>query len=252
MTDAARHREQTERLLALYTRVVDDCIALGLKNPVIATDSTSDFADYRLAEVVGYERRGVLLDPADAGTAHLAGISPEQLNWRLGGSDFALVSDPSTAMADFFRNSFVPIDQAQVLGHTCRLYARRQVAMRGSPDGWVTAAGLTVTARADVLRQWPVIRIGGQANFGYLGRVPGVTARLLLPKGDKPIEAVMKVSGNDYLIILHINPADVPAGGDMVNVHLDFDAFFIPKQIGANQDTRRLVMPLPTRATLDR
>ncbi len=121
------------------------------------------------------------------------------------------------------------------------------VGMKGMAGTWLVREGFAVTGPADVLRQRPVVRLRGQAFSVPLlgGRLPGVQATLSVAgRPDVPARAELRPDGEDYVLTLALDPADLPGGGP-AEVRLTFDRWFVPKALGMGEDNRELVLPTP-------
>ena len=253
-------------LVGMYDRMFDDCQAMGWTSPAIAVDCTSDFLYHKNLTILGYERHGVLLS-AGGSIGQLQAYPVAELFERMRRSDFAVITRLAGPAPEYqfpfdlqlqelhpqilawCRQNMTELRRLHVFDRDIDVFIRPSVKMQAAADGWITSDGLTVTGLAAVLRQRPVIEMRGQANFQYLGRVPHVTAALLREGGQIPVPADITASGSSYLITVRLNPGDVPVAGT-AEVHIAFDAHFVPREIGANADTRALVMPLPSEAVL--
>jgi hypothetical protein len=84
-------------------------------------------------------------------------------------------------------------------------------------------------------------------NFEYLeDKVPNVSAQLLMP--DYPsqnIEAEIVAFGDNYCIILDLEPQSLEVDA-LGQIHISFDTYFVPKDIGVSQDETQLVIRAPT------
>ena len=269
-TYISQRRAEVNQLTAMYDVIGAQCQAMGWTSPNIAVDCIEDFLTPKNLTILNYERHGEMV----SGEATLGGLTayePADLFNRLKLSDFAIVTKrvgPQPAyqfpfdeqmqalhpqILAFCRRNMIELGQFRVFDRDIDLFIRPAVTVQAAADGWITSDGMTVSGLAAVLRQWPIIEMRGQANFQYLGRVPRVRAALLTPDGGrKDVPAAMTASGSDYTIVLRPEPADIPQGG-RVQIHVDFDARFVPHQMSsANADTRELVMPLPTQAVVKR
>lgn len=261
------YRPEVQRLVTMYDHMTQECQELGWQSPAIANDCIVDWLHHKNLTILAYERHAILFSAGQSLGALDAYPIPE-LYERLRLSDFAILTRPTGAIQGFqfpfdrqmdqlrpdvlkfCRANMVELEQFHCLDRNVTLFIRPAVKMQAAADGWITSDGMTVTGLAEVLRVWPVIEMRGEANFQYLGRVPGVTAYLPLPDRQRqPVQVQITAAGTHYVIHLRLSPADLPTTGP-VSIHVGFDAHFIPRDIGANADTRELVMPLPAEARL--
>jgi hypothetical protein len=64
-------------------------------------------------------------------------------------------------------------------------------------------------------------------------------------KGSLPVPASLQRTDGGYEIRIDTSAVELPPF-DPVRFQLTFDTFFLPKEIGINDDTRKLVVPAPT------
>ena len=61
----------------------------------------------------------------------------------------------------------------------------------------------------------------------------------------KSVPATFRRVGERYEILIDTSSIELPPS-DLISLRLKFDAFFVPKEIGINGDTRELVVRVPT------
>jgi hypothetical protein len=149
----------------------------------------------------------------------------------------------------------VPLRHFQVFAHHFTLYMRPSVKVLGDSGGWITSQGLTLVAPAKILRRWPNIQLGGTTILAeHLG---GIRMRAQFETsdgkaGEVPVEFTLPLvaeQATQYKAAIHLDPTKLATDGD-VKVKLSFDRFVVPRDIGFNADTRKLVMMTPKKVTL--
>jgi hypothetical protein len=137
-------------------------------------------------------------------------------------------------------------------GGEVTVYSRPTLTINGDSAGWVTSAGLSLQGSTDALRIRPVVELRGPNNsVRYGGRLPQVHATLLLPNhSPRPVSATLTAVGEEYRLVLRF-PRNLPPHAP-AEVRLTFDAYFVPKQLGLNEDMRELVIETPTLVTCRR
>jgi hypothetical protein len=266
------YRPEVEKLDAMYDRMARECQLLGWTSPAVAIDGNIDYLYHKILTILAYERDGILLNTGEA-LGRLQRYDAKELYDRLALSDFAMITKNTGATPPFeypfdhqmeewhgdvmkwCRQNMVELEYDELgmpFDREITLFIRPAAGMHAEADGWITSAGLDVTALAAALRQFPIIEVRGQADFSLLPRTPRVTATLSLPRGrEAPLPATFDRAGSNYTITIATALAEMPESGT-VHVHLNFDTHFVPKELGANADTRELVMKIPERASLHR
>jgi hypothetical protein len=124
---------------------------------------------------------------------------------------------------------------------------RVPIRVEGASGGWITSSGLVVVSPGELLRHLPTIELRGQNTlFEHFGRGLHVRAQLANP-GQPPrdVAATMTPPGPEYRILVHLDKADIRTDQD-VHVKILFDEYVVPKDVGAFDDLRQLVVATPT------
>jgi hypothetical protein len=263
-------RPDAEEVVRLFDTIARYSGDLGRTAPRISVDAQHDYLYPPIAAAVGYERHHLLLRPElRLGGTIFAVTEPEAVAAVLD-SDFVVLTthtdqDESASaypfnqsipplrprLAALCRERFLPLDRFHFYDTDLVLYARPGLKLEGDSAGWITSRGLSLTGSAVALRAFPNVELTGRAP-ARLVATAGVQAALRSPgRQPKPLAAAMTRSGSTYHITLTVPPEDLPAAGD-VTVHLAFDAFFVPRDLGLSTDTRELVVRTPEQVALAR
>jgi hypothetical protein len=263
-------RAEVEQLLRFYDTIGQYSREFGWDTPRISVDTVADYLYPTALRPLFYERQGVLLSPRiRLGTVGpgVPGVTEAEALALLQDSDFVILTNTAAPRASiypfeqsmealrpkllaFSEQAFIPLQRLHVFDRDVTLYIRPSLKIAGNSGGWLTSKGMTLTGSSTVLQTRPHIELTGQSNFGYLGGVPGVRAQLLLPdQAPRDIPASLVASGEDYRMTIDVSPEDLPAASP-VQILVRFDRFFVPKEIGLNEDTRQLVIRTPSGVTL--
>jgi hypothetical protein len=263
-------RQDSEEVVRLFDTIARYSGDVGREAPRISVDAQHDYLCPLIAASVGYERHHLLLRPETRlGGTIFAVTEPEAVAAVLD-SDFVVLTTPrgrdesSTAypfgqsiaavrprLAALCREKFLPLDRFHFYDTDVVLYARPSLKLDGDSAGWITSRGLNLTGSAAALRAFPNVELTGRGPARHLPAVVGVGATVRAPgRQPKPVAAAMTRSGNTYRINLTLAPQDLPASGE-VTLHLTFDAFFVPRDLGLSTDARELVVRTPEQVTLD-
>jgi hypothetical protein len=127
---------------------------------------------------------------------------------------------------------------------TATLYVRPTAKILGTSDGWITSHGLSIEATASTLARFPMIRLSGRADYARLLKNPNVEATMEEEGSLKTAPATFQRVGSDYEIVIDTSSLRFPLT-ETAYIQLNFDSFFVPKQKGARNDVRELVVRAP-------
>jgi hypothetical protein len=258
----SKNRADVEQVLQLHDAVFQYSHEIGWEEPVLSIDKTTDYLSGDVLNPVIYERHGVLINMQEAlGARGVIPVTSAEAIALLEKSDFALMTTsdkiPSSFPFDrsiqsirpkllaFCDQYFFPLEYAHFFDRDVVLYVRLRPRIEGESGEWITSNGITLHHLGKVLQARPNIELRGKTNFSLLGKIPKIQAQLVQSDRDiKTIPVTIKITGNDYLITLHLDPKDID-GDRAAQIHLSFDTYFIPKDIGVSEDTRQLVIRTP-------
>jgi len=254
---------------AFYDETGAYCEKVGLLEPKLVFDRIWDFLSPTILAPLYYERHGVLLKPTAAIGVHIFPVTDQEASEALTDSDIAVLTDPSSPdlpglmysystsmkarysmLRSIAEREMVPLQRFHLFSQGLTLYVHPSAHVECTPNDWITSAGTTVRASAEFLRIRPVIELTGRTSLmEFLGDKIGVHAVVM--DGSRVLdkfETSFKTQ-EYYRILLRLNPATLPASGD-VQIRLTFDKFVVPKKVGLNEDIRELVLMAPRRVRL--
>ena len=149
--------------------------------------------------------------------------------WQIGKDIFTLYTSPRTE---------VPLQPGKNLfGDSC---------------GWITDKGFTLQLPLSSLVYRPVINIKGDIHQKlFKGDLPESKVRIYF--GEKQPEIVPStflVKENHFEHIIDLSEVRFPSEHGICEIQVEFDAFFVPSELGINSDTRRLVIQTPEKMQL--
>lgn len=264
---ASRHSAEIASLLNLSDQIAKDCNEMGWTAPTFATDATSDALNFRVFEVLTFERHGQILDAWEELSESPMASAPAPPEAKLRFADFVVDIESSAPQSGTFeypfdqsarkirpqilaycRRSMVELDRRHIgepIDCDVTLFIRPTVQVTADADGWIASRGAKIVGLAEVLRRRPRIDLWGASTAQYLKVTPHVVARIAEVK----VPAALTDEGDGYHLALHLDPAKLPNTG-RVEINLSFDGSFVPRKINGSADDRELVMPLPDRASL--
>ena len=277
----SKRRASVEQINALYDHLMNRAEQLDLRSPVISTDMVLDWLTSPALNVHTYERSGRWLNARGALGVGIFAVSREQALAKMNSSDFVLLTDlPKAGVYPFYESMRVLQPEMRawcethlmrdrqftIDGSTITVYMRPKIQIKGLSGEWITPEGVRLRlpiALLDWMRATArsTIVFEGDSHVVWLRNLPTATARMLeddetpSPRTGQELPANFEQLTPDlYRIRLEIKAllAQPNASGGEVIVALRLEnASFIPKEIGLNDDTRRLVVTQPTAVTFE-
>jgi hypothetical protein len=249
----------------MYDAMADAALRNGW-NPVHISDNVVSESLYgRLLAPTTYERLGVLLLARDLLGDSMFAVDAAAVQDGLRHSHFVALAPPPPPLAhvpfhdsmrhldslirEYCESHLVVVGRYRLPDGEVTLYERPHLNMEGVYGDWITSAGLTLVGEPRVLALRPSIELRGPLHLSLLGgRLPRVQASLgegpSAPALTAELLAAAGSEGREYVLGLRVDPR-VVATLPEVRIHLTFDRYFVPAQIGLNEDVRQLVLPRP-------
>ena len=254
------HVNRINEAIAGY--IIDNSIL----RPRISFDRVTDYLNPATVQLFGYE-----------GWRHFVDVVPE-LGWGSYGifatprdvamkllreSDIIVLTDPIIGrehsvypmdskireywgdMSQWTNDNFLPLYTTNIDGIPFHVFHKPSLKSVGGSGDWITRQGLVLILGRVDLQRWPFVILEGDIDSTLLGGEPRPRA-ISEMKGEPTIElpASIRVSNSHYRIVIDAHTL-ARASGE-ASIKLTFDRYFVPKQRGINEDTRELVIKLPT------
>lgn len=253
------------QIVALHDDLARHALSQGWATAVISSDTVVDYLPPNTLGVPAFERQGLSLHVDRGLGAKIFAVSDEEAHSTVEQSHFVLLRDGESLtnaalparedlarrgpwMREYCRTRMQPVGTYPMLGGAFTLYARPSLRPSATEKDWVTSAGLRLTGEAASLREFPHVRLLGQATRAQLPRHPEVEVTL---GGGRKFPAKVTFPSDDRYVVEFEVPADapLPPKGE-VTLSLKFDAHFVPRDLGINSDTRELVVFGPKQVEL--
>lgn len=267
--ELGKARPEVEQVSDLFDQIGKECKFAGWSAPRIASTSLNPNFLPMIAEVLVYEKQGVLLHPQTKMPLSVLAVNEAEATAAIDASDFVIFSHNDADGHPFYpfvqsiqtlrpkllplcERSFLPVGQYCVFGEVVTLYKRPSVRIEGNDsDGWVTDRGLVIRGSRGELRRFPHLELNGKSCMTLFARQPKVQAQLITGEaGANPVRAALTSVGDAYQIRVDLEPAEL-SGEGQAEVRLAFDSSFVPREVlSGNPDPRRLVLMKPVEAVL--
>ena len=260
------NRQDSDQVEAMYTKIGKLCELYNIVAPSIATDSVRHYFAPQMLLNMYYEKFNRLISPSDMLASDIFLNNPEMALDMVQKSDFAIITHKNTAsdsiypvagtvesirpeMLDLVRKRFIHIETFFIEHRIIDLYMKPFFRVDGVDGDWITADGLLLEVPVEVIKSGTSLTLAGIFNPEWLpvDKVKA-TARIILPaEGQRGLKTELRGEGNRYTIAVSF-PENFDAGAikGPVLVMLDFSGYFVPSELGINDDRRRLVFFAPT------
>lgn len=146
-------------------------------------------------------------------------------------------------LAGFSEDNLFKLADVKIRGIPYRVFVGSPIRIDGLSADWATADGMTVMIDRKFLKQAPFIELDGRSFTAWLGSGLTITTN---SSGKLPVR--YHEENGKYRIIVDARNA---SGGDgLASIKLEFDRYFVPRALGINEDTRKLVIGSPTERRL--
>ena len=249
-------------VLAFHDDIVQCSRDAGLKKPQIAYDGIAEFLHAGVTDVRAFEQHGLHLQlnqlmphngvmEMDA-TAIRQALAQSHFVVLTGDSYFTQPLYPFNQQMKAWRselraycdNELIHIKRYAFQDTSFDLYMRPWLSFHGNVGPWVTSKGLTLTGPGALLTKASAVELHGVIDLNLLGSVPNPKAALKSRSDWETLPVAFQVEGQEYRLRLTL-----PAGHalqEKVEIQLQFDRFFVPRDLGFGNDTRQLVVYTPS------
>jgi hypothetical protein len=265
LSEYAQRRDLT-RLVELDKWLIDYASERGWRDPFISYDLISDRINSGVLNVSAFEQSHEHVVFHTLLGAGMMGVGQSEALSLLKASDFVILTTlQKTGFFPFYRDvarywdhlkawadeEMILVRNVRFDSFTATVYARPSAILSGLSAGWLTRDGLLIEAPCAALRRFPKIRLWGQADYSRLLKTPTVSATVDTATGPQLVPALFKRVDTGYEILIDTSPMELPPSENII-VRLQFDTFFVPKNMGKSDDARELVVPAPTLVQLIR
>lgn len=239
----------------------------GWRRPGFSTDVILPWFITQVISTCGYERAHLLVLPrALLGGVDIMGVDRASALELVSKSDFVLLTTlPKEGVYPFYAKvaQYWPAlkswaDQHLLLvrelafsNFVAMVYCKPRVQLIGLSGDWITSEGLVIRAESSVFKQFPVISLSGEANYSWLPKQPSAQAILDTPDDAREFPASFHKDGNRWELTVDLRGRPLPPSGE-ASVRVKFDTFFVPRDLGINNDTRQLVVEAPINVEFSR
>ena len=253
---------------ALYDAMGSRIEKYGWSEPQIVFDRVYDFLFPTILQPFFYERHGLILNPqSHVGTSVMP--VPEKVVFdAIDNADIVVLTDPQSLpepgiqyqynvvmhdeykkLKDLAEHGLLGVGRFHLFSQDVTLYVRPTLSLQGDSGGWITSDGVILSGLTEDLRLRPVVELSGTTILSEnLGSTLQVRVSLLDEDQTREESVTTIKPSPQYRIMFRVNPDTLT--GSLTRLRLSFDKFFVPKEIGLNPDTRKLVLLKPDKIRL--
>jgi hypothetical protein len=253
-----RQASPIKALFTMYKDLAAYCEYFELREIGVATDRTADYFSGRVAAFNMFERTGLRVRSKELLAHDILEQSPREAEGAAQRADVAMVTlDPlervQRSLFPFDRSAnrwqasyqaiiardMIPLGKVSMPGHDFQIFVRPRVRLEGDSGGWITADGFDILTTTVVARTRPLLKIRG------------ITTGSAHLKG--PLKATVAGSipgrvtiGLDEAYEIEVDLSGAPMPDERgLRLHVAFDRYFIPQELGLGPDPRKLVLLFP-------
>jgi hypothetical protein len=264
------HRIDLVRVSNINRAIAGYVIDNGIPSPTISVDRVLEYLNAGTIQLYGYEgwRHFIDIVPKFGHGDNGIFATPREVAMKLlRESDIVVLSDPVIGrensaypmdskigeywgeMWQWTNANLMPLYATEIGGIPYRAFHKPFARSEGGSRDWITSRGLTLTVNRSELRRWPFIVLDG--NYSNESRAGQPQPRAVaMSEGEPIIELPAKLETSDARYHLVIDARAVAHSSGVAKIQLTFDRYFVPKERGINEDTRELVIRLPTSEAL--
>jgi hypothetical protein len=252
-------RRDLERLIQLNKWFVEYSAQQGWQKPRISCDVILEWFNFHTIAASGFEESHQLIEFQPLFGNSLMGVDRSAALSMLAASDFVILTTlPKTGVYPFYElvsqywgDLKAWADENMLVARTVQfgnfialVYVRPTATVSDLSGGWITSYGFSVEAQRAALRRFPIIRLSGPCDYSRLPKTPVVAATIETEEDHLAVPASWRRINDSYEIMIDTSSIALP-WSDRIRTHISFNSFFVPKNLGINDDTRELVAPAP-------
>jgi hypothetical protein len=258
------HHTEERRLLDMYSFMADYASDVGWNRIALAVDRTEDYFIPENVSILHYEKTGAWLPPSYTLGGTILAIPEATALEGVRNADFAVLTtilpgdvkhpypfddemiDLESRLWAEARASLLRIRTIEYDGRQLTLFAKLPVEVNGASGTWLMPEGTSLRMPCEVLSgKHDFVAAGNTILPEMLNNKLGVTASLDNGTSTETLPATISPVTATYSITIQTQGAHVPLSGTCA-ISLTFDHYFVPKERGINQDTRKLVIMAPS------
>lgn len=262
--DTFVEKQDRQQVVKMYADIGRHCQQEEISRPLVSFfDNIVDYYVARLVNIVHYEQTGHLIEAERRSGIHA--VTKDDLVRNLDASDVVVFNPESVCRPDspypFERTitQFRPLFEEKIkkmaklgnysfFGKHIEVYTRPRAnfLITGISGGWLLPDTTRLRIPADVARRTSVAIISGEGVPSYVKGLSMSISADDFSQSRVGMTSVMLMDEARYAIYWAWDERQQDEDKPL-SIHLQFDKYFIPKDLGINEDTRKLVLPAPQR-----
>lgn len=262
----AKNRSDTLQVIDLYERIGDLCRLYDINAPKILIDSVKQYFTPGILDGLFFEQHHSLLKARMLLASDIFLEDKRVALKQVDDCDFAILTYESSPhelvypvtntinsirdeLNGLVNKTMLHVDSHVIEGRNVDLFVKPQLKIGGLNGGWITSDGLMIEVLSKHIKPGAVLLLGGSFNPNWLPHENLFVSAKVVKHGktEKPLETKLAVEGSRYSIRVLLPEKNGLLGQEEpLRIKLSFSGYFIPSQLGINDDNRKLVFRAPS------
>lgn len=252
-------RRDRQQVVRMYEEIGQYCYNAQIDKPFISYDYIVDYYTPKLLDIIYYEKTGVYIKANS--WCSIFSLSESRVLRGLNTSDIVIFnpngfSDSKNSVFPFDREiqKFKPLFETRIkkmtklgsysiFGNDIYAYAKLHFTVEGVSGDWLLPEETYLVIPNDVAKKLSAVVIFGPSYPQYVKDLELIAENSNRDSDAKIISRII-MDDSKYLIYCAWSEYKSTAEGPL-KIRLKFNKYFIPKTLGINEDTRKLVLWAP-------
>lgn len=249
-------KKDLEQIMQMYEDMINYVRSNEIVNPVISRDQVTDYISADILTEIYYEKTGEYY-PAANGFGRSILMDEQNMLELLRRSDIVIFNageysstknspypfDRYAAknkpdLINYVRKEMILLKQYSIYGNDFNVYVRPVIKVEGESGDWLLADGTFVNVPKNLIGKFSAILLSGKST---MKNVPNLNVVAKTQEGHN-LSTKTIMDEQSYLIYCEL-PEKVAS--DYLRINFSFNNYFVPKDLGPSEDSRKLVVWTP-------